>query len=208
MRLYKTLKERVAGKLRRPRRLLNETIPGKSWIVYKYFDVVSGLALFSSILGIIIPLFAKEINTTIKWTTGTLAIVTLSITWLAVRLSHKHGRMVDSAFKKETEIKILRDQLNTSVKTLNKNTEANQNVSYCLHNILHEMRDLFGLLFDLLDTKDKAEQQEYLHLEFERFVNHFLDNTKNIYNIITGLQCSCNHKNTYSKEAARYYYNL
>lgn len=172
------------------RKILKESIPEKSRIVYEYFDVISGLALVVSIIGILIPLFFKEIETTIKWTTGVLALVVLSITWLSVRLSYKYGRLVDQAHTKDTQANILKNKIDALSSKLKQFSADSDNISHRLHNICHETRDLLTFLFGFMGPIDTAEKEKKLHIKIERFVNHFLDNTRDIYNIITQQQCA------------------
>ena len=159
-------------------------------IYYEQFDRVAGfLSFLLTVLGICIAVFVENKDIIIISSFIILYLVIACITWLALRIAHRYGQVSERLNIKNIEILDLNSHIERLVSLCESKTKNFEETSNYLHNIFHKMRTLHFNMLGFLEAPDSFNKEE-LNKNFDRFIDHLLENIRALFNKITGHQCA------------------
>ena len=100
-----------------------------------------------------------------------------------------YGHALSDGNRKDHEIEHAKKELEVSSTKLEDVVRDRNDVAHRLHNVLHEARTVQSDMLAVL-TRQEAPTKEKINLLLKEFIIHYLDNTRNIFQLITEKQCA------------------
>lgn len=154
--------------------------------IFGYFSVITGAA---SVVSLLSTLFLEKGDWKFTTVVFSYTFLSFSLSCLCIYLTIRYDSSLKKIGDNETNLEEYKEKCSSLEKDIENKRLIQKKTSIITHNICHEYRTLInGMYSDLISNNASCINDR--ERSFQKYMMYFLINIKNVFNTLTGDDCS------------------